>query len=175
MRVVGQEQATNVPAWHVEANRTLDVARILSEKSGLRREAVERSAVAVRAGEVTSSPSGRPLLSTSARDVLQQAAAVAAEKHGPQAAVMPADIMASYLYTIPPAHQRQAERWGLNGTAIQRIGVLLSGAQNVEPRPGELPGYDMAASSVLKSAFVLPGGGGVRTSYCLPPKRCWSH
>ncbi len=100
MRVVGQEQATNVPAWHVEANRTLDVARILSEKSGLRREAVERSAVAVRAGEVTSSPSGRPLLSTSARDVLQQAAAVAAEKHGPQAAVTPADIMASYLYTI---------------------------------------------------------------------------
>ncbi len=35
--------------------------------------------------------------------------------------------------------------------------MLLSGAQNVEPRPGELPGYDMAASSVLKSAFVLAG------------------
>jgi hypothetical protein len=84
---------------------------------------------------------------------------------------MPADIMASYLQDIPPAHQRQAADWGLTGPEGQRISALLDtdpvfgapGFVKAAPpqppadpaTPTDLPGYDAPASAILRLAFVL--------------------
>ncbi len=80
---------------------------------------------------------------------------LAQEQRGPQDPVTPADIMASYVSVIPAAHRRQAESWGLVGATAERIRVLLPVPKTSEPEPGELPGFDGAASVAMKSAFAL--------------------
>ena len=148
-------EVTTIAAWQVEANRALNVANIVSQKPGLERGVADKLAQEIRAGELTAWPSGRPLLSISAINVLQEASKLALEQRGPQDPVTPADIMASYVSVIPEAHRRQADRWGLVGVTAEQIRVLLPVPTSSEPKSGELPGFDPAASAVMKSAFAL--------------------
>ena len=80
--------------------------------------------------------------------MLLQAGNVARETRGSAAIVTPVDIMASYLFTVPPVHRRQAEASGLNAAAIGQIAKLMPGASGASD--GELTGYDRAAGMVLR-------------------------
>ncbi|WP_372618677.1 P-loop NTPase fold protein [Falsiroseomonas sp.] len=145
---------STAPAWHVEANRALRVDRILREKS-LPRDVAEQITAQVASGELQGWPSGRPLLSVSATNVLHDAGYRAGASGTAPAMVTPADIMASYLLTIPEAHRMQAESWRLSAPPGQRIAALLTRPAWVEPEPGDLPAYDRGAGRMLRIAFAL--------------------
>jgi hypothetical protein len=147
---------TFAPPWQEEARRGLELDAILRDKN-LSRRLVEEIARKQQRDLIGLWPSGRPLLSVSATNVLRDAGYRAGASGNAPAAVTPADIMASYLHAIPEAHRTQAERWGLSGPAGQRIATLLPRPVVEEAEAGDLPGYDTGASAILQTAFALAG------------------
>jgi hypothetical protein len=145
--------------WQMEARRALRVGEMLKGKGDLSRTAIERLSGEAAKSPERGWPSGRPMLSASARLVLTSAASLHARRTGGTTPAEPADIMASYLFDIPSAHLKQAQDWGLAGEQGRRVAALLpGGAEDQGPSPTtptDLPGYDAAASAILRLAFVL--------------------
>jgi KAP family P-loop domain len=145
------------PLWRTQAIASLNVLAIIAEKRGLNSKMIEKIAQESSTANTMALPQGRPLLSISAKNVLAQAGIVALDKRGSGAVVTPPDIMASYLYTIPPAHKRQAEAWGLTQSAITAIGRLLPAAVGSVTPNEKLPDYDDACKIILMVADDLAG------------------
>jgi hypothetical protein len=144
--------------WQVEARRSLRVAEIAKGKGSLSRTDMQAIASRVAADTGRAWPQDRPLTSVSARRVLEGAL-----RDSGTGTVSPADIMGNYIRAVPDAHRAQAAAWGLSGPDGQRIAALLPGGPTAPATPAppgatapsDLPGYDAAASIVLRLGFVL--------------------
>jgi hypothetical protein len=172
----------NANPWQAEAHRALDVEAIKASK-GLQsiddRRVPGSPGIDPREGAW---PTGRDMFSASARNVLQEAFTIAQRERGTSTVVMPADIMASFLSVVPPAHSAQASEWKFSPAASVLMPMLKGSTtaptgkvfnESVSDTVGEvdsvtatatgpatlpdLPGYDAPASAVLRLSFVFAG------------------
>jgi hypothetical protein len=152
-----------LPAWQTEASGSIHIDAILDAK-GIAKRTVVKLSEAIRNGSITGWPKGRPLLSVSARGVLDEAAAIATRSRGKTADVLPVDIMESFLFRVPASHGAQLSEWGLTAQVAQRIGVLLTrqppAHSDATPRGNlpDLPGFDPIVSAVLRLAASFTQG-----------------
>jgi hypothetical protein len=111
-------------------------------------------------------PSSRPLLSISARNIIQSAV------DRTTGLVENQDLLREYLYNVPPGHEKQMWNWGFTPDSIPTIAKILGLESNIQPPAdaqhdgvvayrqvlltfGLVPGFDADASAILILGQVI--------------------